>query len=269
MSHSKRVIVIGDVHGCLVELQELVARLQVNDDDRVIFLGDLLDKGPYPFETLRYMRFGLGPETGAEVDCVASNHEHHHARKWRRREAQRLHGTEDNTKPWHDPQEETVNRLLREDDVSWIEARPPWLEVVPGWVAVHAGFDPRVKLAEQDPDKVRNMRWIDRVTGSRVPVDYDDPARKAGPPTPDATHWTDLWRGPESVVYGHEAFSLSRPRFTCLQETDRPVRTLGIDTGCVHGGHLTAAVFASDSDFVTPVQVKAKQVYLPNPLIPE
>lgn len=41
-----RSIVIGDVHGCVVELRRLLRELAPSRTDRVLFLGDLLDKGP-------------------------------------------------------------------------------------------------------------------------------------------------------------------------------------------------------------------------------
>jgi len=48
-------IIIGDVHGCLRELEALVAKVGYRRDrDALIFVGDLLDRGPYPVETVAY-----------------------------------------------------------------------------------------------------------------------------------------------------------------------------------------------------------------------
>ena len=41
-----RYILIGDVHGCLVELQAMICRIAPLPDDTFVFLGDLVDKGP-------------------------------------------------------------------------------------------------------------------------------------------------------------------------------------------------------------------------------
>ena len=41
-----RYILIGDVHGCLTELQALICRIAPKPDDTLVFLGDLVDKGP-------------------------------------------------------------------------------------------------------------------------------------------------------------------------------------------------------------------------------
>lgn len=49
-------IIIGDVHGCLRELEALVAKVGYRRDrDALIFVGDLLDWGPYPVETVAYV----------------------------------------------------------------------------------------------------------------------------------------------------------------------------------------------------------------------
>jgi hypothetical protein len=64
---------------------------------------------------------------------------------------------------------------------------------------------------------------------------------------PNAPHWSELWNGPPFVVYGHT------PR-------DEPARTkssLGIDTGCVAGGKLTACIFPGRE----LLQVAAREKY--------
>ena len=47
-----RIIVIGDVHGCYEELKELVQLLNIHISDRLICVGDLLDKGPKSLEVV-------------------------------------------------------------------------------------------------------------------------------------------------------------------------------------------------------------------------
>jgi serine/threonine protein phosphatase 1 len=43
---SSRLFAIGDIHGCLLALETLLASLQLRDDDRLVFLGDYIDRGP-------------------------------------------------------------------------------------------------------------------------------------------------------------------------------------------------------------------------------
>jgi hypothetical protein len=77
-------------------------------------------------------------------------------------------------------------------------------------------------------------------------IDTDGkPAKRAD--RPDAPAWADLWTGPPFVVYGHTP----RPEIYKLKWS------LGIDTGCVQGGHLTAYTLP-EKRFL---QVKARQRY--------
>ena len=49
-----RLLVIGDVHGCLIELENLLRKLRYEaQQDTLVFVGDLLNKGPSGAETLR------------------------------------------------------------------------------------------------------------------------------------------------------------------------------------------------------------------------
>ena len=49
-----RLIIIGDVHGCVKELRELLDEADyVEGEDTVVLVGDLVDKGPYPLEVPR------------------------------------------------------------------------------------------------------------------------------------------------------------------------------------------------------------------------
>src|SRR6267142_2182009 len=47
-----RTIVIGDIHGCFDELQDLLKVVELRTDDRVIAVGDLIVKGPRNREVL-------------------------------------------------------------------------------------------------------------------------------------------------------------------------------------------------------------------------
>jgi diadenosine tetraphosphatase ApaH/serine/threonine PP2A family protein phosphatase len=70
--------------------------------------------------------------------------------------------------------------------------------------------------------------------------------------TPEgAVSWWTLWKGPESVIYGHAVHSLVSPR---IDEPQPGIRCIGIDTGCVFGGRLTAAIIDKDRDRSAPPQ---------------
>eukprot|EP01126_Amoeba_proteus_P061370 TRINITY_DN8236_c0_g1_i1.p1 TRINITY_DN8236_c0_g1~~TRINITY_DN8236_c0_g1_i1.p1 ORF type:complete len:126 (+),score=21.30 TRINITY_DN8236_c0_g1_i1:188-565(+) len=51
-----RVIIIGDVHGCYDELMDLLGKLTVDQDkDKVILVGDMVNKGPKSLEVIRHV----------------------------------------------------------------------------------------------------------------------------------------------------------------------------------------------------------------------
>ena len=47
-----RRIVVGDIHGCYDELMELLEKVGIGDDDRIVSVGDLITKGPKSKEVL-------------------------------------------------------------------------------------------------------------------------------------------------------------------------------------------------------------------------
>ena len=50
LNSDKRTIIVGDVHGCLQELSELLEKCKYNDSCDLIFVGDLVNKGWYRHE---------------------------------------------------------------------------------------------------------------------------------------------------------------------------------------------------------------------------
>ena len=69
-----RLLVIGDVHGCLIELENLLRKLQYEvHQDTLVFVGDLLNKGPSGAETLSFVNDLI--DDGGEVIYVRGNHD--------------------------------------------------------------------------------------------------------------------------------------------------------------------------------------------------
>jgi predicted phosphodiesterase len=65
------IFIIGDVHGCLDELEELLqaAKMEVNGKNILpIFVGDLANKGPHNSATIRKIR-------GLHAYAVRGNHD--------------------------------------------------------------------------------------------------------------------------------------------------------------------------------------------------
>lgn len=248
-----RIALIGDIHGCLYEFQDLIAKVNPGKDDRVICLGDFMDKGPYPAECVRFAR-----ESGFE--SVLGNHEERHIR-WRKHEDARKHeearrgAAKKNPMRPMDPEDEAANEALSPEDWAWLKSLPTRIDLGANWVAVHGGFLPDQPYADQHPNEVIRVRWVRRGDDGKwmaAPTDYTSADTIMKPPE-GGRHWADVWEGPQNVVYGHEAFSLTRPKVT----TFNGVQTWGIDTGAAHGGHLTALILPT----LELVQVKSRAHY--------
>lgn len=65
----ERLIIVGDVHGCLDELKELIEKCNYDPQTTsVVILGDLVNKGPYSAEVIQYVR-----QSG--FYCIRGNHD--------------------------------------------------------------------------------------------------------------------------------------------------------------------------------------------------
>jgi serine/threonine protein phosphatase 1 len=199
----QRTIVIGDLHGCFEEALALLDRLAVRDDDRVIFTGDLVDRGPKPRECV---------ELAMRHECILGNHEEKHLQQRTRADADLS------------PDHLRTRRALGAEHYAYFEKLPTFVRLPEhGAVVVHAGVMPRVAIEAQDPYHLLHAQCV------------RPPERKSFWPSkapPTHTFWTNHWRGPERVVFGH----------TVLDKPLVSEHAVGIDTGCCFGGPLTAVV---------------------------
>ena len=214
-----RLIAIGDIHGCHLEFAELLALIAPLPDDRLILLGDLINRGPDSNKVL-----DLARDIGAT--SLIGNHELRLLEYKRSGDKKRLKNGD----------LETFQKL-RPGDWAFLEAmrltvEEPTLNIV----FVHGGFLPNEPWQKQPPEIVTRIQVIDE----------DGRAAKRAD-KPNAPAWADQWSGPPFVVYGH----------TPRREIYKLKWSLGIDTGCVQGGQLTAYVLP-EKRFV---QVKARQRY--------
>jgi bis(5'-nucleosyl)-tetraphosphatase (symmetrical) len=128
------VYAIGDIQGCYDELQALLEQLAFNPaQDRLWFVGDLVNRGPKSLETLRYVR-----ELGDAAVTVLGNHDLHLIAV--------AHGRE----PKHD--DHTLDAILaapdRDELVSWLCQRPMLHhDAALGFTLLHAGLPPQWDLA--------------------------------------------------------------------------------------------------------------------------
>ncbi len=199
----RRTIVVGDLHGCHEEALDLLDKLAVTSSDRVIFAGDLVDRGPFPAECV---------ELAMQHEAILGNHEEKHLQQ-RRRAPEKL-----------SPDHARTRALLDDRHVAWLAGLPLFLRLPEANAAVvHAGVLPDRALEDQLPHTLLHAQCV------------SPPATKSAWPSkapPGWTFWTRHWRGPERVIFGHTV--LDRPLVT--------PHAVGIDTGCVHGLALTAVV---------------------------
>lgn len=236
----ERTIVVGDVHGCRAELEELLDRLALRPGrDRLVFVGDLMDRGPDPAGVVRLIR-----ELGAEA--VLGNHDEKHLR-WRKHESKRAADPTYKNPMKMSDEVQAENQALDDDDLGFLAGLPLSLDLGDDWVAVHGGLAPGVPLSRQKRHNLLRLRFVDE-RGTMASVLTEADAGDGIDP------WPLRWDGPQSVVYGHMVWDLERPR------VDQPapgVHCYGIDTGCCFGGHLTALILPERR----LVQVRAHATY--------
>lgn len=224
----ERTIVIGDIHGCADELKDLVAKTGWRPGERLVAVGDVVAKGPDSQAVVAFLR-----EAGALA--VMGNHDAHVLRL---RQVERGEIEDDGRKA--KPEHRRVLETLTEADWAYLEALPLLLRLGPergsgpDTAVVHAGVVPGVPLERQEREHLLTLRSI---------TNEGEPTKK-----PKGMPWASKWRGPERIVFGHDAVR-------GLQEY---AYATGLDTGCVYGGALTALVLPER----TLVSVRAHRAYV-------
>ncbi|WP_435333648.1 metallophosphoesterase family protein [Haloarchaeobius sp. TZWWS8] len=185
------IYVVGDVHGCRDALDRLLDRVEPSDDELVVFVGDLVRKGPDSAGVVERVR------EAPNMLSVRGNNEEKLVRGKKELPA------------------------LSDEDMVYIESLPVAISWE-GALVVHGGVDPRKPLSEHSVDDLQNTRSL-APGGS-----YDRP------------FWFEEYDGPDRVFFGH----------TVLAEPVYRHHVVGLDTGCVYGGELTAYDCNAD-EFVT------------------
>ncbi|MGH8798395.1 MAG: symmetrical bis(5'-nucleosyl)-tetraphosphatase [Caldimonas sp.] len=250
------IYLVGDVQGCCDALDRLLGEIGFTPSrDRVYVLGDLVNRGPQSLATLRRLR-----DLGSAATCLLGNHDWH------------LLAAAQGVRPVHasDTLDDILGAPDREAWLEWIRQRRMAVHEH-GWLMLHAGVVPQWDLAltlrlaaevEQhlQGDTLKDFlevmygndpaRWDESLDGAArlrftvnvltriryVTVDgtLDLKAKDGrGVPPVGLVRWFDApGRRTEGVpiAFGH---------WSTLGLVDR-ADLLGLDTGCVWGGRLTA-----------------------------
>jgi len=253
---------IGDVQGCCDQLTNLLTVINFDRaKDKLIFLGDVVNRGPKSLDTLRLIK-SLAPS----VRLVLGNHDLH---------LLACYAQTSTPEPG-----DTIDEILAADDgavlCEWLRTQPLMIfDEVFSVAYVHAGVAPTwtrdealslahevsVRLQSDDYDDFLNHMygnepslWSSELTGfdrlrfitnaftrmrmvdknGRLDLDFKLPARKA---PPHLMPWFAMQNRPmanDLIVFGHWA---------ALEEDTDVDNILPLDTGCVYGNKLTAYRF--------------------------
>lgn len=242
--------IIGDIHGCADELEELLdqlgyvypshtppvglpfgSRWYAHRTRKAVFVGDLVDRGPRIVDTLKHVMNMVA--MGAAI-CVPGNHDMKLLKKLNGRDVQITHG---------------MAQTLAEIDALPDAEREPFCQSLVAFldglvshyvldngrlVVAHAGM--KEEMQGRGSGRVRDFALYGETTGETdefgLPVRYN---------------WAAEYRGSAMVVYGH----------TPIPQPEWLNRTINIDTGCVFGGSLTALRYPEKE----LVSVPARQTY--------
>ncbi len=280
------LIAIGDVQGCLAPLVELIAAIAASAPvnpgagaepaPQLLFTGDLVNRGPQSLATLRFVR-----SLGEHATVVLGNHDLH------------LLAVASGVRPAHhsDTFAEILAASDRDELLDWLRTRP-LAHQVDGHLLVHAGVLPQwdaartMALAAEVETVLRGTDWVDflRTMYGNRPTRWSDELRgeerlrvivnaltrmrfisadgemdftikegvAAAPP--GYLPWFEApgrRSADVTVIFGH---------WSMLGLIDRP-RLIGLDTGCVWGGALSAVRLADRALF----QVSCPQAQVPGP----
>jgi bis(5'-nucleosyl)-tetraphosphatase (symmetrical) len=265
---------IGDVQGCHDELIQLLAQLRFRPDrDQLVFVGDLVNRGPQSLEVLRFVK-----SLGAGAQCVLGNHDLHLLAQYFDPGRRQHRG-------------DTLQQVLEAPDckalVDWLLTLPLAIfdaardelvvhaGLVPQWSAAdaaeHAAHasralreDPQDFLAHMygnEPDtwsgdlkRKERLRFTINVltrmryctAGGRIDLKLKEaPAQVQAPYAPWFSHVARRSAGTR-VIFGHwSTLGLLRRK-----------KLLALDTGCVWGGSLTAVDL--DDAQATPVSLACR-----------
>jgi len=222
--------IIGDIHGCLGELKELLHKLGYSenengvpvhpDDRKAVFLGDFCDRG---YDNTGVLKLVMSMIKNGNAFSVVGNHEVKLLKYLNGKNVNLNYGLE-----------KTVEQINAESEDFRKEVREFLDSLISHYVfdngklvVSHAGI--KEKYIGRGSGRIREFCIYGDTTGETD--EFGLPVR---------LNWSADYRGRATVVYGH----------TPCAEVVPVNNTYCIDTGCVFGGKLTAMRYP-EKDFVS------------------
>lgn len=176
----RRVLAVGDIHGCYKKLMSLWEKLSVTDKDFIIFTGDLIDRGNEAAETIKWVL-----EQSTKKNCIflRGNHE--------QMMLDTFHGRMDKLTWFFNGGQTTIRGLskLKSEAETFIERFLNFVENLPlyhamtidgrKYIFVHVGIDSQLPLEEQDEDFLLWAReeFFDTYDGNAVVIGGHSPVQ--------------------------------------------------------------------------------------------
>lgn len=170
-----KTFIIGDIHGCYDEFIALLDQMNVQENDRIISLGDIVDRGPKSLEVYRFFK------TRKNAHVLMGNHERKH-----------LNGVLNYA-------QEIVKLQFGEEYsefLSWISTLPYYEETAEALI-VHAAFEHDQPIEKQREDVLCGSTSGDRYLQEKYP---------------EGTFWKDYYDGQKTIIYGHHVVGDSPER---------------------------------------------------------
>ncbi len=205
MAELNSIYAIGDIHGCLDHLEQLLDAVQPDlSRDRLVFIGDYIDRGPHSRGVVDYiirLRQQYPPD---RIICLKGNHEAMFLDfiQGADRDLFLLNGGATTCLEYWGPGWQHKKELVLPPEHELFYRELKIIYETPDYIFVHGGLKPGVPLAEQTEE---DLLWI---RGEFI-ASFEDFGRR--------------------VIFGHTPFNapLVMPN------------KIGIDTGCVYGNILT------------------------------
>jgi bis(5'-nucleosyl)-tetraphosphatase (symmetrical) len=223
-----RVIIYGDIHGCLDEFKLHRQKLEIQKHDIEVSVGDILKKGPHlAHDMICYVR-------EHNIKVVMGNNEVKALKQYK----QYQKNGEIFLHKLRDFEVNTVLSLTTED--YRFLGSLDYFKKIYNLTILHGGVVPDMNLNSLDNKQKKEMTLIRYLDKNLKPIPWYDEKNRY-------KFWADLYDGRDGfMICGHHPFD----------EPKVYEHALDIDTGCVYGRKLTAAVFNVVDEFVDTKDVK-------------